>query len=43
MSKKIMYFAALALSLVLAACGGSGSDATVAAEFSVNGVKAGKT
>lgn len=34
-----MYLATLTLSLLLAACGGGGSDATVAAEFSVNGVK----
>ena len=39
MTKKILYLAALAMSLVLAACGGNGSDPTVAAEFSVNDVK----
>lgn len=39
MSKKILYLAGLALSLLLTACSGGGSDSTVAAEFSVNGVK----
>jgi hypothetical protein len=39
MPKKIIYVVALVLSLTLAACGGGGSDSTVAAEFSVKGVK----